>query len=131
MAIVEWEFRNVVLAVPAVVALIEDRLRPIILKPNEVLPAATYSRTSTRYDTDVDDAATEYPTMELTLWGFDYLAMKEAVLAVKDAMRTGNHPAPLSAITVTGEDDVFDDRFQHADGIGVPGVRLECQLIVL
>lgn len=133
MAFFEEEFRLIVLTVPKVIALIDDRLCPIILRPNETLPAATYRRTGTRYEVEVDDsqenAFIEFPTIELTLWGFAYDAMREAMEDLKAALRTTTLFAHTWHASITAEEDTFDRDFQHADGIGVPGMRLECQFV--
>lgn len=127
--LIEEQFRALVLEVAEMAALIGTRLRPVFLRPGETLPAATYRRHGTLFPSDtLDNEGFEQVSMELIVWGFEYVDIKAAVAAVKTALRTGAFTAPLHVITITNEEDVFDEKFQHPDGVGVPGTRLECQL---
>ena len=129
--LIEEQFRALVLVVPAVTALIGERLSPVFLRPGETLPAATYRRSSTSFlDETLEDENFERPHMEIILWGMDYVALKTAMAALKQALRTGTFADPIAAISLLDEEDTFDDRYQHADGVGLPGIRLACELIL-
>lgn len=132
MALLEETFRDMTLDVSAVSSLIGDRMSPIFLKAGETLPAATYRRSGTRFENEtLEDEAIEYPHMEVVLWGLDYAPLKTAMAALKTALRTGLYADPIAAIAIVEEEDVFDKEYPHADGIGLPGVRLECELTLV
>lgn len=121
--IVEVELRAIILAAPAVLALMADRAYPVILPQKPELPALTYQRISggTRVSSHAGDTGLALARIQIDCWAQTYLAAKDLAATVRKTLQAGNRQlakgaVPAGSTGVIRKVDVTLDRDDYEDG---------------
>ena len=81
-------------AQPALTALISERIYPVQLPDEVVLPAVTYKRISTVPDVDLEDVGIRQARFEFSCWAKSYLATLDVAAPLRAALEFTSPPGP-------------------------------------
>lgn len=119
---IEVDLRALILAAPAVAALVGDRGYPVILPQGATFPAFTYQRISggTRVASHAGDSGLTLARIQVDCWASTYLAAKAACDAIRRALQEANRNLARGVVLGTGSAvfrkiDVTLDRDDYED----------------
>ncbi|MNG11232.1 hypothetical protein D3C84_947530 [compost metagenome] len=103
---IESDVHAVLLAAPAVAALVGDRVAAGMLPEGELRPYVTYSLvTGERIGSMTDSGLMRHVRLQLDCWSPNYKQAKQIALAVQDAMEA----SALFEVVFVGDQDLYDD----------------------